>query len=391
FSGQVFPASDAELIGAVGSAYVTTIARPGVGGSGGGANANVSEAYRSQLITERRASGFAPTRAPRLEYAFRGRASYAPGTGGGGGGGVLLFSAGTLNLRSSSRLLARGGDAYQSMDLGGNGGGGAGGAIVLTIQRGLNLEPGYVIDVSGGRANRLPPVVDGFVPYESNVRSSFTNAEPVELIDGASAFGGLGGDGGAGRLIVQLPQGMAPARFVDGQITHLSAARWLSYTLGGNARCQGDNIACCMQSGTPAALCNEWTSVVSDGLQSLSSGPFLQDVVASIAVSKPIRLGLGSTLSGGSHLVELGPARRILSPVQPAGTTAEVLWQTAPMSLDVHGGIGEWQGPVSDPRRLDGREFVRFIGLFRSNRETRSSSAIRELSLPFRLSSPDDN
>ncbi|MEM7263441.1 MAG: hypothetical protein AAF488_15735, partial [Planctomycetota bacterium] len=384
--GEIFPQADTDLVGAPAAAYRTTEVAGGSGGSGGGANPYVSEAYLSQLIAERRTPGVAPTRAPLLEYAFRGAARYAPGPGGGGGGGVLKMIVGTLNLRPSARLLARGGDSFQSIDLGGNGGGGGGGTIVLQVSRSVNLEEGYVIDVSGGSANRLPAITpDGLVPYESNVRGAFKNSEPVERIDGSSDFGGMGGEGGAGRVIVQMPSGVAPQLSVDGTVSHIQGRRWHILAVEED-RCRNEtNISCCEDDGSLVLACPAWQTIIREGTRSLSTGPFLPSVVESVAVSKPIPLGLATTFAASSHLLDFGVPRRILSPLQPPGTEVNVYWQTASMSLDVHGGISEWQGPSTDPRQLKGREYARFLVFFRANADTRNSMAIREITLPYSL------
>jgi hypothetical protein len=85
----------------------------GTGGAGGGASPHISEPY---------ANGEAG------DALNQGQALYAPATGGGGGGGALRLVADQLFLRATGELRARGGNAFQSIDLGGNGGGGGGGS-----------------------------------------------------------------------------------------------------------------------------------------------------------------------------------------------------------------------------------------------------------------------
>ena len=81
----------------------------GMGGAGGGASA----ALTNEAITDSDGSA-----------VFEGTARLAPGTGGGGGGGfVQLVVGGSLTLQGTGKILANGGDAYQSFDLGANGGG----------------------------------------------------------------------------------------------------------------------------------------------------------------------------------------------------------------------------------------------------------------------------
>ena len=198
----------------------------GSGGSGGGASADWSSAYNSRTSIPGR-------------YPFKGRAFFAVGTGGGGAGGMLLLKARTLRLRGTARILARGGDAYQSIDLGGNGGGGAGGSILIQVTHNLVIDPlvgrpcddgldndqdlltdaedpdcqllgveGTMIDVRGGIANRLPPItLEGLRAYEGNVRPAFIGELPTEILSLGEAFGGLGGNGARGRVRLESPEG----------------------------------------------------------------------------------------------------------------------------------------------------------------------------------------
>ena len=126
----------------------------GAGGAGGGASAHVSGPY---------------ARGEAGDAVFKGAAKHAPGTGGGGGGGALQLAVGhDLRLGTTARIVARGGDAYQSIDLGGNGGGGAGGLVLLQVAGALEIDPSARIDLRGGRPN-LPP--SGETPlYEGNIR-----------------------------------------------------------------------------------------------------------------------------------------------------------------------------------------------------------------------------
>lgn len=322
----------AELAGTAGTAFGFDTFRlegeifpyGGLGGGGGGASANVSSAYASGGISGR--------------YPYAGTALLAPGTGGGGGGGCIHLVAGALELASSARLLARGGDAYQSIDLGGNGGAGAGGAILIQVVSSIHFADGAVVDVSGGLANRLPPITsEGLRSYEGNVRDRFLGGTPVE--DGGTEYGGLGGDGAPGRVRIEAP------------------------------------------SETP---------LVSRGLNlSMTTGAMLLDVTSSQGVSNSIRLGLGPAFSAGSRDLTVDIPRLIFSPLQPSGTDVTVLWEGASTSLDIHAASGELRQAVADPRVLRSTEYIRFRAVFRSNYLSRSSQSLQSLTLPYFLSLSD--
>ncbi|MBI4606355.1 MAG: hypothetical protein HY721_30690 [Planctomycetes bacterium] len=294
----------------------------GTGGSGGGGNPHVSADYAAGILGS---------------YHFRSGAVHAPGTGGGGGGGVLYLVAQNLSFRGSARILARGGDAHQSIDLGGNGGGGAGGTVFIRVRNSLSVETGATIDVRGGVANLTPPVLPGqdFPEYPGNIR--VIGNQPRTL-------GGAGGNGSAGRIRIEA------------------------------------------ESGSRAAL---------SGINlSVSSGPFLVDSVRSVGVSRAFRLGLGPGLVAGSHEMAVGtPVARYFEFGQPPGTDSAVLWQGAAESLDQHGAPGAFSSAqgltglaaTRTPGELPGREFVRFVVPFLSNAATNEAQSIRELRLPYWL------
>ena len=330
-AGDVRTGTPPELAGAGGSPFGVDSMRfaggiwtyGGTGGSGGGGNPHVSTPYSTGQILG--------------SYVFPGRALHAPGTGGGGGGGVLVLSAANLTLSSTARLLARGGDAVQSIDLGGNGGGGGGGNIFLQATNSFSVEPGSVMDVRGGKANRLPPLArPGVRAYEGNVRATSFGAEPMEPGANVEAFGGLGGDGAPGRIRIEVPPGSA-----------LSS--------------RGVN-------------------------DSMSSGGFLESAVNSVAFSTIQRVGLGPGLIASSHGMRLEEPRiRIDTFRQADGARAVILWEGAQESLDVHAIAAEPSQLVSDPTLLTGTEFVRFSVYFTSNAARRSTRAIQDITLGYHL------
>ncbi len=292
----------------------------GMGGGGGGGSANISRAYRNESILG--------------NYPYKGQALYAPGTGGGGGGGILHIVAQDLYLRSSARLVSRGGDAYQSLDLAGNGGAGAGGTIFLQVQNTITLESGVQFDVTAGQANQLPPFFSSGVRlYEGNIRAASTNTAPALT---GTPFGGLGGPSSNGRIRIE-------------------------YSPSSRIRSQGVN-------------------------PSVTTGPFLTDIVESVAVSKIYRVGVGPGRAASNHALLLDGARVDYNTFQqPPGTRAIVVWESAGESLDVHGQAGEMTGLVRDPRKLEGTRYVRFRVYFQSKYGTGETQSIQSLSLPFRL------
>ncbi len=294
----------------------------GPGGSGGGGCPHVSGDYEIGILGS---------------FRFWREARHAPGTGGGGGGGILHLVAQNLNMRSTGRILARGGDAYQSIDLGGNGGSGAGGSVLIQVNNSLTIEAGAVIDVSAGTANLPVPVVDGqtIVEYPGNIR----------VIAGSErALGGTGGAGSPGRV-----------------------------------RIEADAASRAALTGTNS---------------SYSSGPFLVNTVLTVGVSKAIRLGVGPGNAASSHSIVIGsPVTRFFEFGQPTGTDSEVLWQGASESLDQHGAVGPFSvlpaaaglGGTTIPALLRNREFMRFVVPIRSNGTTQETQAIREIQLPYSL------
>ena len=299
----------------------------GTGGAGGGGNPHVSGTYQQGYGTS-------------AQFNFRNSALHAPGTGGGGGGGGLRLAAQSLTLRSTARIRARGGDAVQSIDLGGNGGGGAGGVVLIQVTNALSFEPGSFIDVSGGLANRPVPILPGEdrVEYPGNEHPA---GNTVEI------NGGVGGDGAAGRIRIEAAAGSAAS-----------------------------------QTGVNP---------------SLSAGPFLLDTQLSTGVSKTLRIGVGPGLAASSHSIMIDASQITYFEFGlPNGTDSAVLWQAARESLDQHGGAEAFstlpgsQGilGIQDSRSLRDHEFVRFVVPFLSNSQTKEAQAIQMIELPFELSLP---
>jgi hypothetical protein len=284
--------------------------RGGTGGSGGGGSPHVSQDY-----AQRRIPG---------SYRFKGLAQYAPGTGGGGGGGAVVISAREIILHATARILARGGGAYQSIDLGGNGGGGAGGTVLVQVRNSLNIQPGAVIDVTGGAGNLPVPVSPGqqIPDYEGNVR-------PM-------SFRGDGGNGSPGRVRIE------------------AAAGSLALLSGVNS--------------------------------SVSTGQALLDVAFHQGISRGLRLGLGSGGTALTEAIDLdAPQVEYFEFGQPPGTDSAVLWQGAGESLDQHGGVGLFRQLTVDPRTLIERKYVRFIVPFYSNFPLQRSQTLNRIRLPYRL------
>jgi hypothetical protein len=293
----------------------------GQGGAGGGASAYVSDEYRA---------GFAG------ESLFRGAARLAPGTGGGGGGGVLHLAVGrALTLRAGSAILARGGDAHQSIDLGGNGGAGGGGSVLIQAAGALQIDPDARIDVTGGRANQPPPVPAGqALPlYEPNLRKSGNSLR---------AFGGQGGNGAPGRVRIEAPQG------------------------SGLLREGGYN-------------------------ESLSSAAFSAAEVRSSACSRPIFPGVGPGGSVKTHrLVPESPVLRFAAGGVSPGAEALLLWKGAGASLDELGAFQQPAGGIEDPAKLPDFEFVQFNVELISNGVSGQTPVIEEVLLPFHLGRPGE-
>ncbi len=286
----------------------------GQGGAGGGASAHVSPEYAAGQ------TGSA---------LFRGAAKFAPGTGGGGSGGAIhIVAGGAIVLRSSGSIVARGGDAFQSIDAAGNGGAGGGGAVLIQAAGVLSIEPGARIDVAGGKANLPVPVARGFsLPiHEGNVRAAA----------GAStaAFGGLGGDGAPGRVRIEAPGGSSLLR-----------------------------------------------SALSGGF---SSAEFLPDAVVSAGISQAIRLAdwrRGGTL-GHSYRLET-PIIRYAASGFPPRTRVHVLWKGAAASLDVHGARGPFRGGVEDPRELQDLDAIQFEAYLTADAAGPATPALDAIVLPF--------
>jgi hypothetical protein len=328
FDNQGQPIPNLDISGKAATAFGTDELRyggdywllGGLSGSGGGGNPHVSDDY---------AQGRIPG-----SYRFKSSALYAPGTGGGGGGGAIHLVARNLTIRGSAKIRARGGNSYQSIDLGGNGGAGAGGTIFIQVQNALTLEPGAVIDVSGGLANLAPPTLGGqTVPeYPGNIRA--VGGQTTNL-------GGIGGNGPPGRI-----------------------------------RMEADSRSVALLTGANA---------------SVSSGPFYVSTVPGLAVSRALRVGVGDSGVASSHAMRLDTPNVLFFEFgQPAGTDSQVLWEGARDSLDQHAAVSPFEQGILDPRNLVNREFVRFQVPFLTNVALQRTQTLNEISLPFRLPSPTD-
>ncbi|MDE0960218.1 MAG: hypothetical protein OSB09_05500 [Planctomycetota bacterium] len=88
-----------------------------------------------------------------------------PGSGGGGGGGYFeLTSSGPMLIHSTAGVFATGGPSYLAPEGAAAGGAGAGGAIRIRGRSVVIVEPGAILDVSGGFANQSYP---GGSPYST--------------------------------------------------------------------------------------------------------------------------------------------------------------------------------------------------------------------------------
>ncbi len=296
----------------------------GGGGAGGGPSIALSRDYLSGLAGR---------------ATFQSRARYAPGTGGGGGGGILHIAVrGAFLLRASGRILANGGGAYQSIDLGGNGGGGAAGSIFIQVRNNFTVEPGAVIEARGGLANLAVPRVSGLPPYEGNVRN-----------DGM-VFGGLGGDGATGRVRIEAPR---------------------SSFLGRG-------------SGTVNS--------------SIFAGFTPLNAEESFAYSVPITLGVGPGQAVLTHDLEVTQVTVRGSEFgQPGETVAIPLWWVGGQSRNVHGRVDETvfhtrpddpidlsQG-ISSLTSVTTQEFVRFEVRLVSDAITREIPALQRIIIEYKM------
>lgn len=288
----------------------------GGGGAGGGPSSALSEDYKN-LNT-----GTAQ---------FRGEAAYAPGTGGGGGGGFLHMAVrGSMTLHAGGQILANGGNAYQSIDLGGNGGAGGGGTIFIQVVNALRIEPGSRIEANGGIANMpVPRTGELNIPvHEGNVR------------DG-SVHGGLGGNGASGRIRIEAPEG-----------NHLLTTGTLNESIYGGA--------------------------VADAVE------------PSVGVSTPFRMGIGPGLSVYTHKLKITSQLVNLGEFGlPLGTRANVLWQRANEDLDFYGEVGSFGARGVQVSDLGDGEFIRFQAYFESNNVVRQAPSIRRIRVEFELPSDD--
>lgn len=297
--------------------------RGGTGGSGGGAHPQTSGPYDDGILDF-------------TEVVFGGRnnprkALHAPGTGGGGGGGVLYMVGRNIFLRATAKIIARGGNAFQSIDLGGNGGAGAGGTVFIRSGDALTVVPGFSVDVVGGVANRSVPLDpgQGLPIYEGNLNRGDGRPEPA-------FFGGVGGYGAPGRVRIE----------VDNQRSNLLGT-------GVNA--------------------------------SLFSGFLAENIFRSTAVSQPIALSVGPGNAVATTNIRVSSAIvRFFDFGQPAGTRSAVLWQSANESLQQLGGIGQFEQAVKDSRDLRFTEYVRFKATFISNFASSERQSIREIELNYR-------
>ena len=292
----------------------------GTGGSGGGAHFATSASYVSGILPDEGVvfGGIGTTN----------KALHSPGTGGGGGGGVLYLAGENIFIRETGQLLARGGDAFQGIDLGGNGGGGAGGTIIIQARSSLTIAQNAILDVSGGRANRAPPIDPGqqLPLYEGNVNVG----EGAEV----SFFGGAGGNGAPGRVRIEI---------------------------------EGD------------------TSLLSSGVNpSVSTGRFYTGNFPSVAFSTPIRLALGpgNAVASGSLNVT-GAVIRFSEFGRPLGTNSIVLWEGAQESLDDHGAVGDFVQRDRDLRSLRFSEWVRFSVPFQSSVGAQQTQSIQDIQFQY--------
>jgi hypothetical protein len=120
----------------------------------------------------------------------------------------------------------------------------------------------------------------------------------------------------------------------------------------------------------------------------ISAGVFRFDLVRSDAVSRAIRLGVGTgrVVTGP---FELGPAEVL--PAQgenPAAGRAVVLWEGARDSLDQHGLPDRLVGLVDDPRILVHPGQVRFRVVLLSTAGSDPGAGITTIRLPYSLSPP---
>jgi hypothetical protein len=120
------------------------------GGQGGGGGGTRMDSMNPE--TENQALQWNPPLAPSA-YDSKG------GGGGGGGGAIAIHALGEIRIRTSGRILARGGrggggEVIGHSNFGGGGGGGSGGAIIL------NSATKIVIDHEGDDENAIFGVLD---------------------------------------------------------------------------------------------------------------------------------------------------------------------------------------------------------------------------------------
>ncbi len=330
FPSQLAPV-DAALHGSGGGVFGSQLMRyegglflfGAPGGSGGGATPHTSSFYNNGIA--------APGS---VLFGGRGvsvpRAKEAPGTGGGGGGGCLYILAQDFFLRPGGRILARGGDAFQSIDLGGNGGGGGGGNVLIRVANSLTLSPSASVDVSGGRANLAVPIDPGqqLPLYEGNLHGA--NNDPAQF----GFYGGVGGNGAIGRV-----------------------------------RIEADRASLAISSGLNPYL---------------STGPFLLDTFGSVGVSKAIELGVGPGNAVFATNISLSASSvRYHDFGQPLGTDSVVVWEGADESLDRHGLAGPFMQRIDDPRQLEFNQFTRFRVNLISSSSAQESQSVRQIQLRY--------
>ncbi len=243
----------------------------------------------------------------------------SPGTGGGGGGGALRLAAVAIRLGPRARLIARGGDAFQSVQYGGNGGAGAGGSVLIEAGAHLELDPSARIDVAPGTADRPPP----------------SAADGRPLYAGNEARDGGGGAGSAGRIRLQVPSGARVARDTDRELM-------------------------------------QW-----------SVGPFWPTAVTSVARSLPFRFAGRDAHGATTRSQRLGAATvRHATPVL-SGSRAVVLWEGALDSRDRFDAPARFGGPTADPRDLRDAVWGRFTVYFVVGPAAGEMPAIRALEVPI--------
>ena len=167
-------------------------------------------------------------------------------------------------------------------------------------------------------------------PYEGNVRS-----------ESSEVFGGLGGDGADGRILIEVPRNS-------------------NIRQGGVGQFLNDNT--------------------------VTTGLILINVEESFAFSIPLRLGVGPAQAVFAHSLELDtPIVRFSEFGLPASTEAVVLWQGALESRDSYAEINPFGDGVLIPACLQDFDFIRFRANLLSNVVTGQVPSIQSIQLKYRL------